>query len=154
MTEHAPHPIIVVGYDGTPAARAAVDRGIERVRVGGTLLIVRAYAVPADEAHGPFHGELLEDAADAAARHVDELVDDEPRLPFIRWERIVCEGDPARVLCRVAAERDADEIIVGTRGLDRVGVLLGSVAADVLHLADRPVTAIPARMLRPAAARS
>jgi nucleotide-binding universal stress UspA family protein len=38
---------------------------------------------------------------------------------------------------------------VGTRGLGRIPALLGSVAHDVLHQADRPVTVIPQRMLRP-----
>jgi nucleotide-binding universal stress UspA family protein len=144
----ATHPLVVVGFDGTPASRAAVSRGIERVGTDGHLVVVRAYEVSADEADGPFHGRLLEDAADEAARSISELAEADPRLDFVDWERVVVEGDPARTLARVAAERDADELIVGTRGADRVGVLLGSVAADLLHLADRPVTVIPARMLR------
>ena len=144
-------PVVVVGYDGTRASRAAVGLGLEHVQAGGHLIVVRAYAVDAEDAHGPFAGAQLEEAADLAARSIDALAEDEPRLAFVSWERVVLEGDAARVLCRVAADRDADALIVGTRGLDRIGVLLGSVATDVLHLADRPVTVIPDRMLAPGA---
>jgi nucleotide-binding universal stress UspA family protein len=152
--QHMPeHPIIVVGYDGTPAARAAVGRGVERVRDGGRLLVVRAYEIATETAGGPFGGAALEDAADAAARSIGDLADADARMDFIEWERIVHQGAAAEVLCRIAAERDADELIVGTRGLDRYGVLLGSVASEVLHLADRPVTVIPERMLTARAAR-
>ena len=140
------HPVIVVGYDGSRAARAAVARGAERVRDGGVLLILRAYQLPPDDdAFGAFHGPRLEDAANLAAQSIDELAEDESRLAFVRWERHVAEGSPAAALCRLATRRNADEIVVGTRALRRQG--LGSVAAEVLELADRPVTVIPERML-------
>jgi nucleotide-binding universal stress UspA family protein len=142
-------PVIVVGYDGTRASRAAVALGAERVNGGGRLLVVRAYQLPPDEDElGAFHAARLEDAADVAAQCIDVLVDAEPRLAFVDWERHVLEGPPAEVLCRVAARHDADELIIGTRGLGRrTAFALGSVAAEVLHRADRPVTVIPDRML-------
>ena len=55
-------------------------------------------------------------------------------------------GDkPARAIAGVAAAREADEIIVGTRGFGRARALLGSVAHELIHLADCPVTVIPER---------
>ena len=38
-----------------------------------------------------------------------------------------------------------DTIYIGSRGAGRASVLLGSVAHDVLHRADRPVTVITER---------
>jgi nucleotide-binding universal stress UspA family protein len=140
------HPVIVAGYDGTRAARAAVVRGAERVRDGGVLLILRAYRLPPDDdPYGAFHGPRLEDAANLAAQSIDEFAEEEPRLAFVRWERHVADAPAAEALVRLAARRDADEIVVGTRGLQRSG--LGSVAAEVLERADRPVTVIRERML-------
>jgi nucleotide-binding universal stress UspA family protein len=145
-TMPATHPIVVVGYDGTPAARAAVSRGIERVSNGGHLVVAQTYQVAADP-HSTSYGEFLEDAADEAARSLDQLAADDVRFDSVDWERSIHEGEPASTLCRVAAEHGADELIIGTRGRDRVGVFLGSVASGVLHLADRPVTVIPKRMV-------
>jgi len=50
-------------------------------------------------------------------------------------------GEPAEVIARYAREKACDQIIMGTRGLGSVGgLLLGSVATKVLHLASVPVT--------------
>jgi len=49
-------------------------------------------------------------------------------------------GEPAEVIVRYAREKACDQIIMGTRGLGAVGgLLLGSVATKVLHLANIPV---------------
>ncbi len=49
-------------------------------------------------------------------------------------------GEPAEVIVRYAREKGCDQIIMGTRGLGSVsGLLLGSVAMKVLHLASVPV---------------
>jgi nucleotide-binding universal stress UspA family protein len=51
-------------------------------------------------------------------------------------------GDPVAAL--LAAARDADLLVVGTRGHDRVErMLLGSVAAGCLHHARCPVQIVP-----------
>ena len=54
---------------------------------------------------------------------------------------------PARAIADVARARDADEIIVGTRGHGRARALLGSVAHQVIHLAECPITVIPERVV-------
>jgi nucleotide-binding universal stress UspA family protein len=49
-------------------------------------------------------------------------------------------GEPAEVLTRYAREQACDEIVVGTRGFSGIsGLLMGSVATKVIHLADMPV---------------
>jgi nucleotide-binding universal stress UspA family protein len=51
----------------------------------------------------------------------------------------------------VATAHRADEIIVGSRGFGRARALLGSVAHELIHLADCPVTVIPERAVERAA---
>jgi nucleotide-binding universal stress UspA family protein len=53
-------------------------------------------------------------------------------------------GGPAKSIADVAEEEGADLIVIGTRGhtgLPRIA--LGSVTQRLLHLAHRPVLAIP-----------
>ena len=52
-------------------------------------------------------------------------------------------GSPAETIDRVAREVGADHIVMGTRGLGRLGNLfLGSVATQVVRLARVPVTLV------------
>ena len=67
----------------------------------------------------------------------DELLETE-------YETELIGGPPAEAIANVARVRDADEIVVGARGLGRVRALLGSVWHELLHIADRPVLVIPA----------
>lgn len=52
-------------------------------------------------------------------------------------------GDPGETIARVARELACDSIVMGTHGRTVVGKLvLGSVASDVLHRVDIPVTLV------------
>jgi len=49
-------------------------------------------------------------------------------------------GEPAEVIARMAEDRRCDQIVMGTHGRGAVvGLLVGSVATKVLHLAKAPV---------------
>jgi nucleotide-binding universal stress UspA family protein len=51
-------------------------------------------------------------------------------------QTLVEEGDPAETILRVAGERDADMIVMGSRGLGMAkGLLMGSVSHKVAQLA-------------------
>jgi len=53
-------------------------------------------------------------------------------------------GGPAHAIAEIANEANADVIVVGTRGYSTVlGLLLGGVTQRLLHIADRPVLAVP-----------
>ena len=55
-------------------------------------------------------------------------------------ELVKAEGDPATRIVEQAAEKKADLIVMGTRGLGGVaGALLGSVSRKVSNLADQDV---------------
>jgi len=58
----------------------------------------------------------------------------------ISAEHHILVGDVAQTIARVAKEQGCAQIVMGTRGLGTVsGMLLGSVATKVIHLADVPV---------------
>jgi nucleotide-binding universal stress UspA family protein len=59
----------------------------------------------------------------------------------VRYESTVLVGPVAETIADYAEERHCDQIIMGTRGLSPIaGLLLGSVAMKILHLAKVPVT--------------
>ena len=136
---------IVVGYDGSPAARAAVNYAVGRAGSDGKLVIVHTYTVSSDALGQPDRGMRMADAVSAAERVIAELPAACPSLAGVKYETDTLCSDPAEALCRIAELRKADEIVLGTRGVGRVRGLLGSVAHDVLHRATCPVVSLPAR---------
>jgi nucleotide-binding universal stress UspA family protein len=62
----------------------------------------------------------------------------------VRLRTRFADGSPALVLVDVAAEENADLVVVGTRGRGGfAGLVLGSVSNYVTHHAHRPVAVIP-----------
>jgi nucleotide-binding universal stress UspA family protein len=61
----------------------------------------------------------------------------------VTYETRAERGAVAATIDRVAREENVKHIIMGTRGLGGVrGLLLGSVATQLLHLTDVPVTLV------------
>jgi len=144
---------IVVGYDGSPASRAAVASAAERAGDDGRVYVVHAYAQPHDWVGTPDYQRILDSVLDRAQATITSLEGeaDELGLDATTWESEVIADRPAHAIAGVAATRDADEIIVGTRGFGRARALLGSVAHETIHLAGCPVTVIPERVVQHAA---
>jgi nucleotide-binding universal stress UspA family protein len=138
---------IVVGYDGSPSARAAVEHAIDRTGPAGRLVLVHAYQVPADYIGASYYSGMVEDAAQHAADVMDSLERDCERVLGVDHEREISTGAAAPAIVRAAETYRADEIVIGSRGVGRVRALLGSVAHDVIHRASCPVTVIPERMV-------
>jgi nucleotide-binding universal stress UspA family protein len=58
-------------------------------------------------------------------------------------ERLIEPGEPAATVVRIATERQSDLIVMGTHGRSGVvGVVLGSVARDVISCSPCPVLAV------------
>ena len=147
MTPETTSRTIVVGYDGSPAALAAVEYAIDRAIPEGRLVLVNAYDVPIDYAGASYYPEMREDASQYATNVLDDLERDCKRLGAVEHERDIAVGSAAVAIARAAEVNEADEIVIGSRGLGRVRALLGSVAHDVIHLAHCPITVIPDRMV-------
>ena len=59
------------------------------------------------------------------------------------WSRTRSTATPPREILEDAKNLDVGIIIMGSRGLtDLAGLLLGSTAHKVIHLADRPVLVV------------
>jgi nucleotide-binding universal stress UspA family protein len=151
MAFYRPNPTIVVGYDGSPAALAAVEHAINRALPDGRLVLVHTYTVPVDYVAASYYAELQQDAAGYAETMLDNLERDCEGLATVEHRRDITVGAAGPAIIRSAEANEADEIVMGSRGHGRVRALLGSVAHDVIHRAQCPVTVIPERMIAPRA---
>ena len=148
MSAHSDiHPVVVVGFDGSPASHVALSRGIARTGLNGKLYLVHAWQVPEGWRSRSQHQPPVDRALSEAEALVDAAEAAHPGLLGISWERELIGEPPADAIASVAAVRNADEVILGTRGFGRVRALLGSVAHEVIHRVDCPVTVIPERMV-------
>ncbi|MBX5442260.1 MAG: universal stress protein [Solirubrobacteraceae bacterium] len=134
---------IVVGYDDSPASRAAVAQAVS-LADGGEVVLVHAREAAPPRMSSRWQ-ELLAAHDPSAADEVFEAIALEANGPLrgATWSGRVVEGAPAEAIVAVAREVDADLIVVGSRGYGSLGPHLGSVSARVLAQADRPVVVLP-----------
>ena len=142
MTSPRSSPCIVVGYDDSASSRAALSLAVDRVG-DGKVFVVHGYSPPGDYWGGEHYDALLNVALTRGEYVLSLAAQVEPRLAQVDHELELIEGRPADAIATVAKTRDADEIIVGTRGFGRLRGALGSVAHALLHEAPCPVTVIP-----------
>lgn len=65
------------------------------------------------------------------------------RAAGVHYSSSVAVGAPAEEVVRRANELGCDQIVMGTRGMSAIaGLLMGSVATRVVHLAHCPVTLV------------
>jgi nucleotide-binding universal stress UspA family protein len=133
--------------DGSEAA----DRGLEIARMlttdsAGELLVVHCIELTLPgKGHGRFPVYANEDELqEKIQRQIEELeaagVHTEARTTRVPV------GEAAHEIAEAALEAQADVIVVGTRGHTALaGLLLGSVAQRLLHVASCPVLAVPTK---------
>jgi nucleotide-binding universal stress UspA family protein len=123
---------IVVGYDGSDHGKRALERAAAMAGDGSQVVVVAAAEPHArtgitEGAHlDPSEvGKRREDLEEARAFLAERSID---------AETIEGQGDPGSVI--VDAAKDADLVIVGSRGLNTVQrILMGSVSSKVVHRA-------------------
>jgi nucleotide-binding universal stress UspA family protein len=133
---------VVVGYDGSPPAEAALAYAAGRACEGGRVVAVNAFQPAPDWLGSPNYQRAL-DAYQARGRELLSSLEARDDLG-VDLATSLLEGPAARAIVAAADARDADEIVVGSRGFGRLRGALGSVSHAVLHEADRPVVVIPA----------
>jgi nucleotide-binding universal stress UspA family protein len=151
MSSREPTPTIVVGYDGSDPARAALVFAARQAGPRGRLFVVHAYELPPDFAFlgSPYYDHLLSERRDRGEVLLRDLSLQDELLAGLEYETQLIGGPPAESIADVARVHHADAIVVGARGLGRVRALLGSVSHELLHIADCPVVVIPAAAIRP-----
>lgn len=131
---------ILIATDGSEFAGEALEQGLaiaEELGAVATVLYVR-------QPPSPYLGEpYYQDVLTEEARRKHSVLDDAKRhagLHDVDVEYEVREGDAVEEIVNLARSRDADLIVLGSRGLGSISSLtLGSVSTAVLHQADRPV---------------
>jgi nucleotide-binding universal stress UspA family protein len=131
----------LVAYDGSALAKAAVAYAIRRLEPHGRLVIAHVVEPPSR------YLDELYDARRHRSRERGEalLRDVRDTLGSVAAELRVGEGPAADTLIELAREADADEIVIGSRGMGAGGAVLGSVSHALLHKTDRPVVILTRR---------
>ena len=136
--------VIVVGYDGSATAKAAVDYAAREAGSDGRVFVVHAYGPPADWLGFPNYQRVLDDHLEHGRAVIDGLAMEDDPLLETEWEAELIAGPAAEAILNVAHTRGADEIVVGSHGRGRLKrAALGSVSHDLLHRSDVPVVIIP-----------
>ena len=140
---------ILVGVDGSGHSRVALSWAVrEAVEHHAPLTVMTVYSDPPRPATGIYWGihDYAEDSLDAettrkaVAQLADEVAQETADAPP-DITVAVARGDVAAELLR--ASRDADTLVVGSRGSGGfAGLLMGSVSSKVAHHAKCPVVVI------------
>jgi nucleotide-binding universal stress UspA family protein len=124
---------IVVAYDGSEQAEAALDRAAELGRTGASVTVVTAVGIGIHGVTARSMGARDEDEVDRQKGVLDAGVA-HLKAKGVDAKSVEGEGDAADVIIEAANEAKADLIIVGTRGLNAAKrALLGSVSTKVAH---------------------
>jgi nucleotide-binding universal stress UspA family protein len=135
---------VVVGFDGSPHARAALQWALGHVRRSARVTAVRVYTsdwIVGDPSSPP------PEMSEAIARRelegeVAAVLTDFHAHPGV--ELLVVPGDP-RAALRAAAD-DADLLVIGSRGIGALDqLLIGSVAVALAHHPTVPTIVVPDR---------
>lgn len=140
---------LIVGVDGSEGSRAAVDEAIDLAgNLGATLAFVFVRKPPSGWLGDPYYQRALTGDLVDARRTVAEAVETATKAGIEAYSEVL-EGDPANELVSIADNRDADMIVVGSRGHNALaGAVLGSVSQSVSQHANRTVVVakqMPAR---------
>lgn len=150
---------VVVGYDGSPAAAAAIDAGA--CLFPGAHGWITYLRVP------PFASEQVRKRLWAQASNIDDLIAAEDREGEREARRIAAMGvtlaaaagwnaEPVlertyaaegTAIAQIAEKLDADAVVVAARGLGGTDAVLGSVSDMVVHYCSRPVLVVPHPLL-------
>jgi nucleotide-binding universal stress UspA family protein len=139
---------ILVAIDGSEHGAAALRTGAQLAREEHARLTV-VTAVPPAPAFAQLTAPgaaalgdaayLLGEAGARMTKQIEAVPDD------VSVTSIVMAGQPAQVILERLREGRHDLLVMGTRGLGRVGsALLGSVSQTVLHAAEVPVLVVRA----------
>jgi nucleotide-binding universal stress UspA family protein len=152
---------ILICYDGSADAQAAIDHaGLLMAGSDTTVLVIWETILETMTRNGSlgmgmgFLGASNDEDADAALQNAATATATEgaqraTAAGLLAHPRTAHRGDDITgVILTIAADLDADVIVLGTRGRGGMtSLMLGSVSHTVLHHADRPVLVVPSPAL-------
>jgi nucleotide-binding universal stress UspA family protein len=132
---------IVLGYDGSPGAEAALETAVGLASQFGDRLVIAFGVAP------PGHGEEFKAHRDALREMAAKFTKDalsRAEQAGVEAESALIEEREHEALKRAADENEARFIVVGSHGESPLkGALLGSVPHKLLHVAETPVVVVP-----------
>jgi nucleotide-binding universal stress UspA family protein len=137
---------IVVGVDGSPSSRLALDWAVQEAEAhGNPVQAISTYVIPAMVAASPGYAfdplDLNELADGYRATLTTQIAGAAKGHPSVRIEPVVVQGPAAQVL--IEASPKAAALVVGSRGHGGiVGLMLGSVSQQCVAHAHCPVVVI------------
>ena len=139
---------VLVPVDGSPASLRALDFAIEMTgqNPDTSLVLLNVQNISAmdladgDMADAAMGSDWQEAHSQASAKALKEAVG-KAEAAGIGFKSIVRTGQTAEAIAQAAHDEGVGHIVMGTRGLGSIqGLLLGSVAMKVIHLAQVPIT--------------
>jgi nucleotide-binding universal stress UspA family protein len=133
---------LVLALDGSEASRRAIPVAVELARRDhAKIVIAHVEQDVAGKGGGPI--PATEDEIQAEIRTLGEELSAQGVETSVEMTSVML-GGPAHAIDEIADKAGADLIVVGTRGHAQIaGLLLGSVTQRLLHIAKRPVLAVP-----------
>jgi nucleotide-binding universal stress UspA family protein len=135
---------LLVPVDGSQGSLRALSVACQRVKArrdGGRVLALNVQPPMPPSRFAPVSD--IRDHQQRMAEEVFRKVERVARRERVPVERDAVVGLPAETILRAVKRVRATEVVMGTRGLGKLGgLLLGSVAMKVVQLADVPVTLV------------
>ncbi len=137
---------VLVPVDGSDCSLRALARAIEAVKpVRGVVHLMNVQ--PAFDDYGMIRAYMSRDRHHELmrARTQAALAPAIARLKRAGVRSVVhtASGDTAVAIVRAARRQGCDSVVMGTRGMGAIGgLIVGSVANKVIHLASVPVTLV------------
>jgi nucleotide-binding universal stress UspA family protein len=131
---------VAVGTDGSKRANRAVAAAAEIARrFDAKLVLLSAFE---NSPHSGDEDVELQWASNSSAvvRSLLERIEAELREDGLKCEARADQGDPVDVLVKLAAECEADLLVIGNKGMERR--ILGSVPNGITHKADCSVLVV------------
>jgi nucleotide-binding universal stress UspA family protein len=130
---------ILLAYDGFPQSDHALERTVElAAEDGGEVTVMSVVPPDARGSKSGGHVGIRPHAHEDVARAHESLA-----AQGIASEMRIEHGEPSEEILRVAEEGGYDLVVVGSRGLGRLGrLMLGSVSTDVVSGSSRPVLVV------------
>jgi nucleotide-binding universal stress UspA family protein len=128
--------IKLVAFDGSETSRKAINQASGLMKPDDEMLIVMVVPVAAIAEFA----DVPQDVSMAKAQELVNAACAEVRERNLKVMGMVRGGDIADEILKIGAEMGVDIIVIGYRGLSKVGrFALGSVADRIARYATRPV---------------
>lgn len=138
----------LVGYDGSKSAKRAVDFAVARAnQAGASIHLVNILEWSPYSFYSAEELAQRKKARTEEVKRAREIVD--PLVNELAGRGLtvtsdVQHGHPAELLCKIASEVDATQIVIGRSGDGVLAQrLLGSLAISLAQVAPVPLTIVP-----------